>query len=75
LTCNNYFKLNYIFPDWRAHRLSTIIIAPPLGFAIDPAQNHGIGASEFWPMGVLGALIALGFFLIVMQYTELYQQQ
>jgi hypothetical protein len=27
------------------------------------ARYRGIGASEFWPLGVLGAVIAIGFFL------------
>jgi hypothetical protein len=53
----------------QAKSLSTMIIAPPLGFAIDLARNHGIGSSEFWPVGVLGALIALGFFLTGRSYT------
>jgi MFS family permease len=47
----------------QAKGLSTMIIAPALGLAIDFVRNNGIGASEFWPMGVLGVVIALGFFL------------
>jgi hypothetical protein len=47
----------------QAKSVSTMIIAPLLGLAIDIVRNHGIGASEFWPLGVLGAVIALGFFV------------
>ncbi len=47
----------------QAKSLSTMIIAPVLGLAIDLARDQGIGASEFWPIGVLGLLITLGFFL------------
>jgi len=47
----------------QAKSVSTMIIAPLLGFAIDVVRVHGIGASEFWPVGVLGLSIGLGFFL------------
>jgi MFS family permease len=47
----------------QAKTLSTMILAPLLGLAIDTARAHGIGTSEFWPIAALGALIALGFFL------------
>jgi len=47
----------------QAKSSTTMIIAPVLGLAIDLARDHGIGASEFWPLGVLGAVIAVGFFL------------
>jgi MFS family permease len=47
----------------QAKSSSTMIIAPVLGLAIDLARNHGIGASQFWPVGVLGLVITLGFFL------------
>ncbi|MBW1703119.1 MAG: MFS transporter [Deltaproteobacteria bacterium] len=47
----------------QAKSSATMIIAPVLGLAIDLARDHGVGASEFWPMGVLGAVIAIGFFL------------
>jgi len=47
----------------QAKSSSTMIIAPVLGLAIDLVRNHGIGASQFWPVGVLGLVIALGFFL------------
>ena len=47
----------------QAKSVSTMLIAPFLGLAIDLAREHGIGASEFWPVGVLGLGIGLGFFL------------
>jgi len=47
----------------QAKTLSTMILAPLLGLAIDTARAHGIGTSEFWPIAALGALIAVGFFL------------
>ncbi len=47
----------------QAKSLSTMIIAPVLGLAIDIVRDHGIGMSEFWPIGVFGVFIALGFFL------------
>jgi len=50
----------------QAKSLSTMIIAPVLGLAIDLARNYHVGLSEFWPMGVLGVVIALIFFLTAM---------
>ena len=47
----------------QAKSLSTMIIAPLLGLAIDIMRYRGIGTSEFWPLGIIGAVIALGFFL------------
>ena len=47
----------------QAKSLSTMIIAPVLGLSIDLVRNRGIGATEFWPIGIFGVLIALGFFL------------
>jgi len=47
----------------QAKSVSTMIIAPVLGLAVDLARDRGIGASEFWPLAVLGAVIAIGFFL------------
>lgn len=46
----------------QAKSLSTMVMAPVLGLAIDLARNHSIGASEFWPIGILGVLITLGFY-------------
>ncbi len=47
----------------QAKSLSTMIMAPVLGLAIDLARTQGIGASEFWPIGVFGLVITLGFYL------------
>ena len=46
----------------QAKSLSTMIMAPVLGLAVDLARNQGIGASEFWPIGIFGLLITLGFY-------------
>ncbi len=47
----------------QAKSLSTMIIAPLLGLAVDFMRLNGIGSSPFWPMGVLGLFITLLFFL------------
>jgi len=47
----------------QAKSLSTMAIAPVLGLAVDLCRIHRIGASEFWPVGVLGFFIALAFYL------------
>ena len=43
-----------------------MIAAPLGGLSVDWARTHPVGenntGSEFWPIGVLGGLIALGFF-------------
>jgi len=59
----------------QAKSSSTMIIAPILGLAIDLARNHGIGASQFWPVGVLGLMIASGFFLTAKKGEELTERQ
>ena len=59
----------------QAKSLSTMIIAPLLGLAIDIVRNHGIGVSEFWPIGVLGVVIALGFFLTAMKSEQTEQDE
>ena len=48
----------------QAKSLSTMIIAPLLGLAIDIAGRSQTGMSEFWPVGVVGSIIAAWFFLI-----------
>ncbi|MBW2608947.1 MAG: MFS transporter [Deltaproteobacteria bacterium] len=54
----------------QAKSCSTMIIAPVLGLTIDLARDHGIGISEFWPIGILGALIAIPFFLTAGGYVK-----
>jgi hypothetical protein len=49
---------------------SAMIAAPLLGFIVDIVKQRGIGDCEFWPVGVLGALIALGFFLTSRSHSE-----
>ena len=55
----------------QAKSFSTMIIAPLLGLAIDLTKAHEIGAGEFWPVGVMGALIALIFFLTAKKVTPI----
>ena len=59
----------------QAKSLSTMIIAPVLGLTIDLARSHSIGASAFWPMGVMGLLIALGFFLTAIKSEQKKQEK
>lgn len=54
----------------QAKSISTMFIAPSLGLTIDVVKNYGIGVSEFWPVGVLGVLISLGFFLTAKNYAQ-----
>ena len=54
----------------QAKSFSTMVIAPVLGLAIDLVRDHGIGASEFWPVGILGAMIGLGFFLTASNHCQ-----
>ncbi len=45
--------------DSQAKSLATMVIAPGLGLAMDYAKAHQIGASEFWPIAVVGIMISL----------------
>jgi len=47
----------------QAKSLSTMVIAPILGLSVDLSRMHSIGATEFWPAGVLGLVLSLGFYL------------
>ena len=47
----------------QAKRGAAVIIAPTLGLAVDAVTAHGLGGS-YWPVGVLGATVALGFFFV-----------
>ena len=42
----------------QAKSVSTILVAPLLGIAVDFVTTHGFGG-EFWPVGAVGAVIAL----------------
>ena len=52
----------------QSRRFSTMILAPLMGLAIDTVQSEGIGASEFWPIGVVGVIVGL-FFLFTATRT------
>lgn len=47
----------------QAKSLSTMIIAPVLGLSIDVMRDYSVGVSEFWPVALLGVIIAVGFFI------------
>lgn len=46
----------------QARRGAVVVIAPLLGLAVDFVTNHGPGG-PYWPVGLLGAVVALGFLL------------
>jgi hypothetical protein len=47
----------------QAKSVSTMVIAPGLGYVVDLVKDRGIGYLPFWPAAVFGAAIALVFFL------------
>ena len=47
----------------QAQRLSTFIVAPILGWCVDFVRGQELGGGEFWPIGILGAVIALLMFV------------
>ena len=47
----------------QAKSVSTMIFAPILGLAIDYTCKKEIGGCEFWPIGLLGFIIAISFFI------------
>ena len=46
----------------QAQRLATMILAPLVGWLIDLARTNEFGG-EFWPIGVVGAIVALAIIL------------
>ena len=46
----------------QGRRLATVIVAPLLGYAVDVAATQG-ELARFWPVGVVGGLVALAFFI------------
>ena len=58
-------KATILSIESQATSVSTMIVAPLLGAAIDMVRSHGIctASGEFWPIGVLGGVVALCFFL------------
>ena len=55
----------------QAKSLATMLMAPLLGWFIDRARDHHVGIGEFWPIGIMGAVIALGFFLTAAEKNPL----
>ena len=47
----------------QAKSLSTMILAPLVGLAVDLCGRHGIGVTPFWPIAALGVVVAAGFVL------------
>ncbi len=50
----------------QAQRVATMILAPLLGLAVDWAGTDGPGGA-FWPIGAVGAIISLGFFVAALR--------
>ncbi len=46
----------------QAQRTATMVVAPLVGWAVDAVRLHGPGG-EFWPLGAVGFVAALFFFL------------
>lgn len=46
----------------QARRGATMVAAPLLGLAVDLVRSHELGGA-FWPVGALGVVVSLGFFL------------
>ncbi len=46
----------------QARRGATMVAAPMLGLAVDLVRGHELGGA-FWPVGALGVVVSLGFFL------------
>ena len=53
----------------QARRFATMILAPLMGLAVDAAQSGGAGGA-FWPLGVVGLLAAIPFFLTAARRPE-----
>jgi hypothetical protein len=53
----------------QAKSVSTMIVAPLLGYAVDTVKAHGLGG-DFWPVAALGAFVSLGFFLTARRAEE-----
>ena len=47
----------------QSRRFSTMIVAPLMGLAIDTTRTGGLGNGEFWPIGIVGVVVGLLFFL------------
>ena len=47
----------------QARRLTTVVAAPLLGYAVDTVQAHDLGG-PFWPVGLLGVVVAAACLLL-----------
>ncbi len=56
-------KATILSIESQAKTLSTALIAPTLGFAVDTVKAHGNLGGQFWPIGAVGLVLALGFFV------------
>ena len=56
----------------QAKSVSTMIIAPILGVAVDFAQGQSLGG-EFWPVAALAAVVALLILLTPHGKTGIYE--
>ena len=46
----------------QSRRVATMVVAPLIGLAVDAVAARGMGGA-FWPIGVLGGVVTLGFFV------------
>jgi hypothetical protein len=58
-------KATVLSIESQAGSLCAAVVAPVLGFAVDHVRVAGPAAPgfEFWPIGAVGAVVALGFLL------------
>jgi MFS family permease len=54
----------------QAKSVSTMIIAPVIGFLVDLVRKHEVGVGDFWPMAIIGSIIALAFFVTGMRSAK-----
>ncbi|HUV39939.1 MAG TPA: MFS transporter [Planctomycetota bacterium] len=65
-------KATILSIESQAGSLATAVLAPIVGYVIDVVRTRGacVGGGEFWPIGVLGTLVALAFFLTAKPAAE-----
>jgi len=54
----------------QSRRFATMLLAPLMGLAIDTAQSQSIGSGVFWPIGVIGLVIGLAFFVTALRLVS-----
>ena len=59
------------FTRYQQGPFATMLLAPLMGLAIDTAQSQSIGSGAFWPIGIIGLLVGLAFFLTALRPTPL----